>query len=174
MPSSDLAATIHTRRLDLVLLTRGWLDAYVAGDTLPDLGFDDPDQVLRGSEGLVRMRIAQLDADPSEEPWLLRMLVVRGTGRGRAIGYANFQTAGPDEGGAGWGRDRGTGWRRTCGGRATRRKRPPRCGSWAGRHGARVLRGQHRAAQRALESRWCAAPVSGRWGSRSTTSTAWR
>ena len=136
MPSSDLAATIRTRRLDLVLLTRGWLDAYVAGDTPPDLGFDDPDQVLRGSEGLVRMRIAQLDADPSQEPWLLRMLVVRGTGRGRAIGYANFHS-GPDERGM---VEIGYRVEAHLRGQGYATEAAAAMWDWAGRHGARVLR----------------------------------
>ena len=49
----DLAATIRTERLDLVLLDRAWLQAYADGKPLPDLGFADPDGILAGSAELV-------------------------------------------------------------------------------------------------------------------------
>jgi len=98
----DLTAPIRSARLDLVLLPREWLEAYVAGRPVPDLGFDDPHGVLGSSLGLVAMRVEQIAADPAQEPWLLRMLVLRPgadgvTGRrGEAVGYANFH-APPDE-----------------------------------------------------------------------------
>jgi arsenate reductase (thioredoxin) len=90
----DLAATIRTGRLDLVLLDRAWLQAYAEGKPLPDLGFADPDGFLAGSAELVRWRLAQIAADPSEEPWLLRAIVDRA--EAVAVGYVNFH-APPDE-----------------------------------------------------------------------------
>ncbi len=99
---ADLTAPIRSARLDLVLLDRHWLEAYVAGRTPPDLGFDDPHDVLSGSRGLLALRLEQITADPAQEPWLLRMMVLRpGAGgptgeRGEAVGYANFH-APPDE-----------------------------------------------------------------------------
>jgi RimJ/RimL family protein N-acetyltransferase len=90
----DLAATLRTERLDLVLLDRTWLQAYADGRPLPDLGFADPDHILAGSADLVRWRLAQIAADPSEEPWLLRAIVERD--EGVAVGYVNFH-ARPDE-----------------------------------------------------------------------------
>lgn len=89
-----LAAPIRTERLDLVLLTRAWLQAYVDGGPLPDLGFTDPDRFLAGSEHVVHLRTEQLAYDPTQEPWLLRAMVLREGGA--AVGYANFH-APPDE-----------------------------------------------------------------------------
>jgi ribosomal-protein-alanine N-acetyltransferase len=90
----DPHAPIETDRLDLVLLTRGWLQASADGAPLPDLGFADPGGILADSESLVRWRLAQLAADPTEEPWLLRAIVLRDVDE--AVGYANFH-APPDE-----------------------------------------------------------------------------
>ena len=90
----DLAATVRTERLDLVLLDRTWLQAHADGKPLPDLGFADPDDILAGSAELVRWRLAQIAADPSEEPWLLRAIVERD--EGVAVGYVNFHSL-PDE-----------------------------------------------------------------------------
>jgi RimJ/RimL family protein N-acetyltransferase len=134
--SAELVAPIRTARLDLVLLPRAWLVAHVGGDPLPDLGFDDPHHVLRRSEGLVAMRAEQLAADPAQEPWLLRMMVRRGRGRGEAIGYTNFHAPPDDRGMVEIGYQveanlRGQGY---AGEAATA------MWDWAARHGARVLR----------------------------------
>ncbi len=88
------ADPIRTERLDLVLLTAAWLRAYVAGESLPALGFTDPDDFLAGSEYSVHLRVEQLLHAPSDEPWLLRAVVLRATGA--AIGRVNFH-APPDE-----------------------------------------------------------------------------
>jgi RimJ/RimL family protein N-acetyltransferase len=90
----DLATTIRTERLDLVLLDRTWLQAYANGEPLPELGFADPDDILGGSADLVRWRLAQIAANPAEEPWLVRAIVDRA--EGVAVGYVNFH-APPDE-----------------------------------------------------------------------------
>ena len=133
---SGLAAPISTARLDLELLPYRWLQAFVHGAELPDLGFDDPHQVMVGNEGLVQLRAEQIAADPSHEPWLLRMAVLRGAGRGVAVGYANFH-APPD--------DRGMveiGYQVTAHLRGQGYGSEAACGmwGWAARHGARVLR----------------------------------
>ena len=137
---SELAAPIRTRRLDLVLLTRGWLDAYTTGDRLPDLGFDDPHDVLRQREGLVRMRSDQLAADPAQEPWLLRMMVVRSIGGGSrvgsAIGYANFH-APPDERGM---VEIGYQVEAHLRGQGYGSEAASAMWEWAAQHGARILR----------------------------------
>jgi [ribosomal protein S5]-alanine N-acetyltransferase len=88
------AASIPTERFDLVLLTSSWLNAYVAGTPLPDLGFDDPDDFLADAAHVVHLRAEQLAHDPTQAPWLLRAIVLRAT-RG-AVGYVNFH-APPDE-----------------------------------------------------------------------------
>ena len=140
----DLAATIRTARLDLVLLDRAWLQAYADGKPLPDLGFADPDGFLAGSAELVRWRLAQIAADPSEEPWLLRAIVDRA--EAVAVGYVNFH-APPDERGMveigytivpsrrrqGYASEAAEGmW------------------GWAAEHGARVLRAVDQPRQRAV------------------------
>ena len=89
-----LAAPIQTDRLDLVLLTRSWLHAYVEGQPLPDLGFIDPDDFLAGAAHVVHLRADQLALDPTQEPWLLRAIVARATAV--AVGYVNFH-APPDQ-----------------------------------------------------------------------------
>ena len=127
------AAAIRTARLDLVLLHRDWMQAYVDQRPLPDLGCTDLDRVLAGSEHVVHLRLEQLAHDPTHEPWLLRVMVLRS---GAAVGYVNFH-APPDERGMveigyrvlpdqrwqGYASEAAEGmWR------------------WAGQHGARVLR----------------------------------
>ena len=85
---------MRTEHLDLVLLDRTWLQAYFDGKPFPDRGFADPDDFLAGSADLVRWRLAQIAADSSEEPWLLRAIVDRA--EGVAVGYVNFHSL-PDE-----------------------------------------------------------------------------
>ncbi len=134
----ELFAPIHSSRLDLVLLRQAWLQAYADGRPVPDLGFDDSDDVLSANRGVVAMRAQQLVLDPVQEPWLLRMLVLRADTAGRrlAIGYVNFH-APPDERGMveiGYqvaAHQRGRGY-------AT--EAAEAMWSWAARHGARVLR----------------------------------
>ncbi len=135
----DLTAPIRSARLDLVLLPCDWLQAYVAGRPTADLGFDDPHDVLGTSLGLVAMRAEQIAADPAQEPWLLRMMVLRSDargGRGEAVGYANFH-APPDE--------RGMveiGYRVVAHlrGRGYASEAAAAMWQWAADHGARVLR----------------------------------
>jgi len=93
-PDAPLAATISTARLDLVLLDRAWLQAYVDQQPLPNRGFSDPEDFLGGSEYVVHMRAEQAAGDPAQEPWLLRAMVVRE--QAVAVGYVNFH-APPDE-----------------------------------------------------------------------------
>ena len=86
-------APVATRRLDLVVVTRAWMAAFLAGLPRPDLGFADPHDFLAGRPDLVARRAAQIDADPGVEPWLLRAVVLRADGA--AVGYVNFHDA-PD------------------------------------------------------------------------------
>lgn len=133
-PDLSLAAPISTERLDLVLLTAAWLRGYVEGESLPELGFTDPDGFLSGADHVVGLRIAQLESDPTQEPWLLRAIVLRESVT--AVGYVNFH-APPD--------DRGM---VEIGYQVLPAYRRGRCATeaaqgmwdWAARHGARVLR----------------------------------
>ena len=79
-----------------MLLDRAWLQAFADGSPLPDRGFADPDGFLAESEGLVRWRLQQIAADPTEEPWLLRAIVRRD--EGLAVGYVNFHAPPDDRG----------------------------------------------------------------------------
>jgi len=129
-----LAAPIRTPRLDLVLLTRAWLMAYVDGAPLPDLGFTDPHDFLAGSEYVVHLRAEQLAHDPAQEPWLLRAMVLREGGA--VVGYANFH-APPDERGM---VEIGYQVVPTHRRRGYATEATEAMWAWAAEHGARVLR----------------------------------
>ena len=88
-------ATIRTERLDLVLLTRAWLQAYADGRPVPGARVHRP---RAASSRIPRRSCAggssSSTANPAEEPWLLRAIVLRDSAE--AVGYANFH-APPDE-----------------------------------------------------------------------------
>src|SRR3954471_6089094 len=90
---SSPEAPILTDRLHLPLLRRAWLESFASKAALPGLGFSDPDGFLAGSETLVDWRLQQIASDPSQEPWLIRAIVLRETGT--AGGDANLH-APPD------------------------------------------------------------------------------
>lgn len=90
----DLPDVLHGPRLDLVLVSVDQLLARAASDGPVPLGFDDPTDVLHPDRSPLDFRVAQVRADPSENPWLLRLAVDRATGG--LVGYGNFH-ARPDE-----------------------------------------------------------------------------
>lgn len=81
-------------RLDLVLVTVEQLLARDAADGPVPLGYDDPHDVLHPDRSPLRHRVAQVRVDPTENPWLLRLAVLRATGE--VVGLVNFH-ARPDE-----------------------------------------------------------------------------
>ena len=93
MPALEI---VRTARLDLVPVPAAVVAALVAGDSeraaalapfpLDAATFDGDDYVLR-------LRHAQLQAEPAQEPWLLRAMVDRE--QGRAVGRIGFH-APPD------------------------------------------------------------------------------
>jgi len=83
-------------RLDLVLVTVEQLLARAASDGPVDLGYDDPHDVLGPRDSPLHHRVPQVLADPSVNPWLVRLAVLRGTGQ--IVGLVNFHGA-PDESG---------------------------------------------------------------------------
>ena len=89
-------APISTERLDLVLLDFAWLQSYVEGRPLPDLGFAAPDAFLSSCEHVAQLRAEQLSRDPAQEPWLLRAMVRRAASS--AVGYVNFHAPPDDRG----------------------------------------------------------------------------
>ena len=115
-------------------LTHAWLQAYADERPLPDLGFRDPDGFLADSAGLVRWRLEQLAADPAEEPWLLRAVVLRESAA--AVGYANFHAPPDDRGMVEIGYTILPGHR----GHGYATEAAHGMWEWAARHGARILR----------------------------------
>jgi len=88
---------IQSGRLDLVPLTPAFLRAVLARD-LPEaariIGLSLPDGLLDASD-VMAMRLRQLEADPSLQPWLLRAMALRD--RPVMIGHIGFHTApGPE------------------------------------------------------------------------------
>ena len=81
-------------RLDLVLVTVEQLLARAESDGPVPLGYADPTDVLHPDRAPLRFRVPQVLADPSSNPWLLRLAVLRDTGE--IVGYANFH-APPDQ-----------------------------------------------------------------------------
>lgn len=76
-------------RLDLVLVTVEQLLSR-DGDAVPiPLSFPDPDDVLNPEESPLRYRIPQVKADPSVNPWLIRLAVLRAA-EPVIVGQANF------------------------------------------------------------------------------------
>jgi RimJ/RimL family protein N-acetyltransferase len=89
--------TITTPRLDLhelppalmrAVLARDWA---TAGALAP---FPVDAEVFEGADHVLQLRVAQLEKDPSEQPWLYRAAVLRETGR--VAGRAGFH-APPDD-----------------------------------------------------------------------------
>ncbi len=133
-PDPTAEAPISTERLNLVLLTGAWLRAYVKRDPLPDLGFTAPDAFLSGTKYVVHLRAEQLAHDPTQEPWLLRAIVLRDSAT--AVGYANFHAPPDDRGMVEIGYQVLPAHRRR--GYATEAAQA--MWDWAARQGARVLR----------------------------------
>ena len=91
---------ISTPRLDLhdlspelmrAVLARDWATA----DALAPYPVDE--EAFAGADHVLGLRIAQLEQDPTEQPWLYRAAVLRESGR--VVGRAGFH-ARPDETGA--------------------------------------------------------------------------
>ncbi len=76
------------QRIELVLLT----PAYMRGERV-DLGFEDTHGFLAGADDLIKLRLADLEANPRVAPWLLRAIVDRDTRA--AVGFIGFHGA-PD------------------------------------------------------------------------------
>jgi ribosomal-protein-alanine N-acetyltransferase len=88
---------IETRRLTLHTLPPSLVALLVARDwdaaRATDPPYDVTDQTFAGDAGVLARRHAQLTADPSEEAWLYRVAVLRGTRQ--VVGRAGFH-APPD------------------------------------------------------------------------------
>jgi len=71
-----------------VLVSVDQLLARAASDGPVPLGYDDPTDVLRPEDSPLRHRVPQVLADPSVNPWLVRITVLRDTGE--IVGLVNF------------------------------------------------------------------------------------
>lgn len=85
----DPPAVIRGPRLDLVLVTVQQLIERDGADGPVPLGFDDPYDVLHPDRSPLAFRVAQVRADPTVNPWLLRLAVLRGPVP-TIVGLANF------------------------------------------------------------------------------------
>ena len=87
---------ISTPRLELHALTPDMIRAVLDGDLARAdalAPFPVDEDAFAHAEHVLRLRLAQLENDPSEEPWLYRAAVSRATGR--VVGRAGFH-APPD------------------------------------------------------------------------------
>jgi RimJ/RimL family protein N-acetyltransferase len=83
-------------RLDLVLVTVEQLLARDASEGPVPLGYDDPTDVLHPDRSPLHHRVPQVLADPSVNPWLVRLAVLRETGE--IVGLVNFHAPPDDDG----------------------------------------------------------------------------
>lgn len=90
---TDSISTISSARLDLVAMTPAFLEASLAGDSAAAsrlLGLAVPPPWFEARD-LIQLRLEQLRADPSLQPWLLRAIVQRDTGA--MVGHIGFHAA---------------------------------------------------------------------------------
>ncbi len=105
----DPPAVLSGPRLDLVLVTVEQLLSRAEGGGEPvPLPYDDPDDVLNPDRSALRFRVAQVREDPSVNPWLIRLAVLRETGRHRR----QRRLPRPAGRAAGWSRSATPCWRR--------------------------------------------------------------
>lgn len=88
MTLPDPPPVLSGPRLDLVLVTVEQLLARAEADGPVPLGYPDPDDVLHPDRSPLAFRVRQVRADPSVNPWLLRLAVHRDTGT--IVGLVNF------------------------------------------------------------------------------------
>lgn len=93
--ASPLPEVVSGPRLDLVLVTVEQLLSRDGRQLPVPLPFDDPHQILHPERSPLLRRIAQVRADPSVNPWLIRLGVLRGPPPA-IIGLTNFHGP-PDE-----------------------------------------------------------------------------
>jgi RimJ/RimL family protein N-acetyltransferase len=92
---------VTSHRLDLVSMSPEFMHLSLAGDLLRAsevIGAELPEHWPGRTGRAMRYRLVQLDADSTEQPWLLRAMVVRTPVR-RVIGHIGFH-APPDARGA--------------------------------------------------------------------------
>jgi [ribosomal protein S5]-alanine N-acetyltransferase len=98
-----MSSAIRSRRLDLIPMTPAFLRWSLAGDRARaehELRLALPADWPADAGPVLRVRLDQLESDPSLQPWLLRAIGLRSTGR--LIGYIGFHDAPGAEGLRAW------------------------------------------------------------------------
>jgi RimJ/RimL family protein N-acetyltransferase len=93
---------IQSRRLDLVSMSPEFMRASLEGrlrQAAELIGASLPTDWPGSAARPMRRRIEQLSRDPTEQPWLLRAIVLRETPGRLVVGYINFHSR-PDPDGA--------------------------------------------------------------------------
>lgn len=96
---SEGPANISSARLELISVGLDFVRAALTGridDAERIVGVKLPEGWERDAESALGYRLAQMQADPSTRPWLLRLIVIRETGE--MAGYINFHGPPGDEG----------------------------------------------------------------------------
>lgn len=93
--SPNDSSVIAAPRLDLVSMSRAFLESSLAGDIAAAerlIGMKIPDSWYegQGERWLMELRLRELQADPALQPWLVRAMRLRSTGR--MVGYIGFHT----------------------------------------------------------------------------------
>jgi RimJ/RimL family protein N-acetyltransferase len=92
---AETTGAIQSERLTLISMNAEFLEASFSGNVegaAAILGTTPPEEWLQ-VKGWTRVRLRQLRADPSLQPWLLRAVILRATGE--MIGHIGFHSA-PD------------------------------------------------------------------------------
>jgi ribosomal-protein-alanine N-acetyltransferase len=95
-----MVPTVQSRRLDLVSMSPDFLAASLQqrqAEAAQLLGATLPPDWPRGVERRLQRRLDQLARDPTEQPWLLRGMILREPPERPLVGYINFHAPpGPD------------------------------------------------------------------------------
>lgn len=97
MNTSSPPTVVAGSRLDLVLVSVEQLLSRDGTRTPVPLAYPDPEDVLHPDRSPIRFRIKQVRADPTINPWLLRLAVLRGD-TPTIVGLVNFHDRPDDRG----------------------------------------------------------------------------
>lgn len=89
-----MTPSIHSERLDLIPMTPGFLRASLEGEIRQAeqlLQLSLPAEWPEEETDVLSLRLKQLETEPAYQPWSLRAMVLRGTGR--MVGHIGFHSA---------------------------------------------------------------------------------
>jgi RimJ/RimL family protein N-acetyltransferase len=87
---------VHSRRLDLVSMSPAFLSASLSGGRVEAarlIGAALPPEWPKPAERQLHRRLKQLAHNPTEQPWLLRAMVLRDDPDRPLVGYINFHAS---------------------------------------------------------------------------------